>query len=62
MARARECQDTRLEYIMSELSRPCIGVQQIGVVEAKIVDGRSPTSRPLLHARESGSQKDFVQR
>jgi len=47
---------------MSELPQSCIRVQRIGVVEAKIVDGGSPTSRPLLHARERGSQKDFVQR
>jgi len=47
MARVRVCHDITLEYITSELQWSCIRGQQLGVVEAKIVDGWSPASRFL---------------
>ena len=57
--RVRVRHDIKLEYITSELLWSCIRGQQLGVVEAEIVDGGSPVS---LHARERGLQKNLVQR
>jgi len=47
MMRVRVCHDIRLEYITSEFPWSCIGRQQLGIVEAKIMDGGSSVSRPL---------------
>jgi len=47
MMRVRVRHDIRFEYITSELPWSCIGRQQLGIVEAKIVDGGSPASRCL---------------
>ena len=47
MMRVRVRHDIRLEYITSDFPWSCIGRQQLGIVEAKIVDGGSPASRSL---------------